>query len=502
MHRGLYLSLAFCGFLLGQSHPPTIEQAWDALLPNALPAQATPRPAGASSENAADFQKHFFFESRTEYQRYSTTFTGLPTIAGVINAPIIGIFNPAGIPYPDAFQPSANRLFGYFDWGTRGWLSDRLNTHFGFRYDQDLTHVDAGAPAAGFLETFPANRRLELTEAVAEFQASPGVALSLGRQTIGGAEIAQLDGGAVTVTHGSVTATLFAGRRFTYFSDPSQRAIGGANLLFRLGQATTVEYDGLWYIRGSQRVTLRTRLAKRWLLATYFRAYGGAPVDFSAQAYYANAKSNLRLSFFQKLSEHDYFYDYTYFANSRLYLGALQPYSQFTIEGQRTLTRSLGLGASVWIRRLNSASDQGPFDTSFEDYRAHANFLLARKWLLFAEYHQHNSDRIAPGSAIYFDDISLSGETSVKDISAEVRRSFKENRFGFNGGAYYRRISLQDKYFLVDNQHQSGFLSGAWLKVDTHSRIFADYSLDNDFFLFRPDLANSRMLRLGMSWKY
>ena len=128
--------------------------------------------------------------------------------------------------------------------------------------------------------------------------------------------------------------------------------------------------------------------------------------------------------------------------------------------------------------------------------------MLARKWLLFAEYHQHNSDRNAPGSAIYFDDISLSGETSVKDISAEVRRSFKENRFGFNGGAYYRRISLQDKYFLVDNQHQSGFLSGAWLKVDTHSRIFADYSLDNDFFLFRPDLANSRMLRLGMSWKY
>lgn len=497
MLRGVYLSLVFCGFLPGQSHPPTIEQSWDALLTNALPAHAASTPT-----TKADFQKHFFFESRTEYQRYSTSFTDRPTITGVINAPITGIFNPAGIPYPNAFQPSANRLFGYVDWGTRGWLSDRLNTHFGFRYEQDLTHVDTGAPAIGFLETFPANRRLELTEAVAEFQASPGVALSLGRQTIGGAEIAQLDGGAVTLTHGPVTATLFAGRRFTYFSDPSQRAIGGANVLFRLGPATTVEYDGLWYIRGSQRVTLRTRLAKRWLLATYFRAYGGAPVDFSAQAYYSNAKSNLRLSFFQKLTDRDYLYEYTYFASSRLYFGALRPYSQFTIEGQRSLTRSFGLGASVWIRKLNSATDQGPFDTSFEDYRAHANFSLARTWLLFAEYHQHNSNRNAPGSPIYFDDISLSGETSVKDITAEVRRGFHENRFGFNGGAYYRRVSLQDKYFIVDNEHQSGFLSGAWLKVDAHSRIFADYSLDNDFFLFRPDLANSRMLRLGMTWKY
>ena len=87
-------------------------------------------------------------------------------------------------------------------------------------------------------------------------------------------------------------------------------------------------------------------------------------------------------------------------------------------------------------------------------------------------------------------------------MTAELRRSFAEGRFGFNGGAYYRGTSLQDKYFIIGNQHQSGFLSGAWLKLDKRSRVFADYNLDNDFFLFRPNLANSRMLRLGMTWKY
>ena len=118
-----------CGLVHAQQHPPTIEQAWDTLLSGALPAQAASLPSSAQ-----DFPKHFFFESRTEYQRYSTSFRGRPTLTGVINAPVTGTFNPGGIPYPDAFQPAANRLFGYFDWGTRGWLSERVNTHFGFRY--------------------------------------------------------------------------------------------------------------------------------------------------------------------------------------------------------------------------------------------------------------------------------------------------------------------------------------------------------------------------------
>ena len=40
------------------------------------------------------------------------------------------------------------------------------------------------------------------------------------------------------------------------------------------------------------------------------------------------------------------------------------------------------------------------------------------------------------------------------------------------------------------------------MKVDSHTRLYADYNLDNDFFLFRPNISNSRILRVGVTWKY
>src|SRR4029077_14900311 len=117
--------------ILGAQEPPSktkIEEAWDSILPDAKP-HAAVRPA------ESDFGNHFFFESRTEYWRFNTSFTGLPTVTGVINAPFTGIFNPNGIPYPAAFQPAANRLYSFLDWGTRGWLNDSVNTHFALRYE-------------------------------------------------------------------------------------------------------------------------------------------------------------------------------------------------------------------------------------------------------------------------------------------------------------------------------------------------------------------------------
>jgi hypothetical protein len=90
----------------------------------------------------------------------------------------------------------------------------------------------------------------------------------------------------------------------------------------------------------------------------------------------------------------------------------------------------------------------------------------------------------------------------VKDFTGELRRTFGEGRFNVSGGAYYRRVSYQDPFFFVHGLHQSGWLAGAWWKVDQHSRVFFDYNLDNDFFLLRPDLKNSRALHVGVTWKY
>jgi hypothetical protein len=71
-----------------------------------------------------------------------------------------------------------------------------------------------------------------------------------------------------------------------------------------------------------------------------------------------------------------------------------------------------------------------------------------------------------------------------------------------NGGVYYRRISLQDQFLTVSGAHQTGWLSGISLKADQRTRIFIDYTLDNDFFIFNPDIKRGRILRVGLAWKY
>jgi hypothetical protein len=490
-----------------------ISQAWDSVLQGTTKDQPDAQP---KQNPAEDFLNHFFFENRTEYQHYATSFTGSPTATGVIDAPFTGVFNPNGIPYPPAFQPTANRIYSFVDWGTRGWLSDRVNTHFAYRYEQDLSHVNTGTSASNAIETFPGNRTLELVNATVEINAKPadgawaGTSLQLGRQYVYGAEVAALDGASFTIDQRRFALTVFGGRRFSYYSDPEQRAIGGANAVLRLGRETSIEYQGLWYIKGSNSVIFHKRFGPGWLFTSYFRAYGGSPVDFSAQGLYLSGKTTIRLSFFQKLTNRDYYYDYSYFATDRdpynrlqrLYLGPISPYSQFVIDAHRALRPELQLGASVWVRRLNSSSDQGPFDTSFQDYRAHAQIFLLRKFASVVEYHQRNSDRLSPGAATTFDDVRAAGETSVKDFTGEIRRSFREGRISLNGGAYYRRISVQDQFNVIRGAHQSGWLTGAWVKVDQHSRLYLDYNLDNDFFVFRPSIANSRILRVGWSWKY
>src|SRR5438876_545024 len=97
-----------------QAAPPgqamDIGTAWDNLMTGsgAVATTApdpvfTPVSAAAKKTDVGDFLDHFFFETRTNYERYQTNFTGNPTFAGVINAPNTGTFNPAGIPAPEAF---------------------------------------------------------------------------------------------------------------------------------------------------------------------------------------------------------------------------------------------------------------------------------------------------------------------------------------------------------------------------------------------------------------
>ena len=495
----VFVSLPFAA----QAQQSDITEAWDKILGNT--ACDARQPAGVRQD---DFLNHFYLESRSQYARQQIGFTGQPTITGFTDA-LPGIF-------PGPFESASNTFSQSLSFGTRGWLSPRLSTDFSIRYMQDLTRVDSGSPALSILETFAGSRKIELTEAVLSIHGLPsdgvlaGTNLRVGRQYVWGAELAAFDGASVAINRQNYSLTLFGGRRFTYFGDPEQRAIGGGNLVVRLDANTSLDYDTLFYIRGSHSLRFRRRFGSNWLFHSGLRFVGSAPVDYNAQALYQSTKTAVRLSFAQKLTDKDYIYDYTsavrdkapYNRLARLSLGPLFPYSQFVADVRRTLFPRFGIGAEVWIRRLNDSHDQSAFETSFEDYRLNAQAFLLRRMELDLEFHQRHSDRLSPVTETTFDDVSQTGETRVQDITADLRRSFFEGRLTLSGGGFYRRIRVQGRYLGTQNSDDKGLLGAAWFRIDPRTRLSFDYSLDNDFYLFRPSIGNAQIFRLGLWWKY
>jgi hypothetical protein len=506
-----------------ESAKPDIASAWDQLIsgaiaaapadPSLVQAQSAPKP----SELGA-FLNHFFLETRSNYERFQTNFTGNPTYSGVINEPNTGFFNPKGIPSTIPFQPGSDRVESFISMGTRGYGSDRVNTHLSLRYRQDLSRVDVGSPAANVIETFRGGRLWEFLEASVEVNGKPtdgawaGTSFQFGRLNVYGAEFASFDGASFSVNRKSYDLAIYGGRRFSFFSDPQERGIGGANFNWKINPKTSLELETLWYLKSSNRLIFRHRVNDHWIVNSSLSSFGDSPTDFSLSANYASGsgRDTFRATVFQKLTDKSYAYDYTGDIRDlakknplfRLYLGPVPQYTQIYVEGHHQILANLRGGAAVTVRRLNNKINIGPYDTSFQDYRFNGQYFPWRKIETSFEYHQRNSDRLNPLTTNQLDDLSAAGETSVKDLSGEIRRAFKEGRFSLSGGVYYRRVSMQDAFFYLSNLHQSGVLGSAWVRLDRRTRAYLDYSLDNDFYLFRPDLKNSQVFRLGVNWKY
>ena len=503
---------------------PDIGDAWDSLLNGAVPPSTpdsalAPAQAAYEASPAGDFLHHFFMNNRTEYMNTQTPFTRRPTVTSVINAPASAVFNPSGIPYPLAFQSSTNEMYSFFNWGTRGWLSDRVNSNLTFAYSQDLTHVTNASPQLSIIDTFGSHRRLELVSGYIEIDGRPsdglfaGSNLRLGRQDVYGAELAEMDGASFTVNRPRYSWTIYAGRRHTYFSDPVQRAIGGGNFLVRLGKDSSFEYDTLYYILGTNLFRYRQVLGNGWLFSSSFRMVGSAPTDFTADAIWSpeDGKTSLRLSFAQKITDKDYFYDYTYNARDldpynpllRLNLEALHPHSQFVIDFSRLINDRVRLGGSVAVRRLNHMQDTGPFDTSFQDYRAYGQvFPWKRVDLLFAYHERDSDDRTSSVPPLEFDDLSHTGETKVQDVSLEIGRSFIDGRLVLRAGGFYRNLDLRDQFTVITDAGNKGVLADASFKLDSRSRLIFEYGLDSDYHVFEPDIQNSQTFRVGVAWSY
>ena len=213
----------------------------------------------APKSAARDFLDHFFYNTRSEYVHQQATFSGLPTLTGVVDREPGPVADPEAIPFPGAFQPHSGHFYSSMNWGTQGWLSPRINTHFSLRYRQDLSALDIGSPARTVVNTFSRNRLFELTTGVVELNGLTrqgtlaDSTLRLGRQNIYGAEMATVDGFSFALDRPKYRVSLFGGRRFTYYSDPRQRAIGGGSLGFRLPGGGSFEYQGLFYVKGIHR---------------------------------------------------------------------------------------------------------------------------------------------------------------------------------------------------------------------------------------------------------
>jgi len=501
-----------------------IGDAWDGLLKNTIP-QSTPdealAPVKAAYEGgpADDFLDHFFMNTRTDYMYTHTYFTGRPTATGVIDAPPGPIFNPAGIPYPPAFQSSTNHMFSILNFGTRGWVSDRVSSNFMFQYGQDVTHVTNASPQLSIIETFGSNRQLQLMTGYVEVDGLPtdgvfaGTSLRVGRQEVYGAELAEMDGASFTMDRPRFSWTIYGGRRFTYDSDPDQRAIGGGNFIFRIGRNSTFEYDTLYYIKGTNLFSFRQVFGGGWLFGTSFRMVGSSPTDFTANARWTpeDGKTSLFLSFAQKITDKDYFYDYTYNARTtdpynrilRLNLGPLFPYSQVVIDASRAINDKIRLGGIVWVRALNNVHNTGPFEASFQDYRAYGQFYPRNNLELFVTYRQRNTDnRSSSVPPADFSDLSNTGETKNQDISVEIGRSFLNGRLMVRAGGFFRNLDFVDQFDVITNAHDKGVLATANFNVNSRSQLYFDYGLDTDYPVFRPDIQNSQMFRFGLAWSY
>jgi hypothetical protein len=494
---------------------------WDKLLQNVIP-NTTPDPALAVPQEpvqrgtAADFLNHFSFQSRTEYTRQEVSFSGLPTSAEVVDAPF-GDFSK-GYPWSEVFQPNSNQISQFLNFGTNGWLSQRLTTNFSIRYRGDLTHINEGSPEQTLLNTFSANRRTEFLSGSLQINGlgNSGTlknsSLQLGRQYVYGAEFAAFDGASLTINSRRLSISLFGGRRFTYYSNPRQRAIGGVNVTFNVGRDASIEYDGLAYVKGSHNIVFRDRFTQSLLFNTYLKIVGSSAVDYSAQLMYAprNGRTTIRGTFFQKLSDKDFIYDYTipatetdpYIALSRLYLGPIPKYTQGVIDVRREIMPRLRVGGAIRLQHLNDDADQGPFDAPYQDYRINAQVFAPQRIEAFVELHDRNVDRRSPLGATAFDDVSIAGETRVQDVRLELRRTFGEGGLTLKAGGFYRRSNFQDRFFYIDNAAYHGFLGGAQVKLDDRTRLNLDYTIDDDFFLFRPSIKRAQVFFLGLTWRY
>jgi hypothetical protein len=474
-----------------------------------------------------------------EYRRDEMHYTGEPTNTFVFPEPV----PPFSVPdspihfLPSAFEPNDEQLIGYVSARVKDYGFERLrfNTQVSFRYWGDLDGTSLASPFQNLKDAFRGRRVFEPLTAYTDiggFMSDDRLStfnVRVGRQFVYGAETVRLDGAAFSIDHARFELDLFGGRRVTFYSDPEERATFGGNFLFRATERTSFGYDVLHYVDTSHRFQFRHAIGESWIADGNFFLLDDSPIDLAGQAHYFSPDGNTRLTFslLQKLSSDDFIYDFTYrdFArnpenqvrrilfplpptgvpshgNERLSLFEINPYTQFYVDGYRSLSQKFGVGGTVWVRHVNDGDDRGPFDNSFQEFRASADYFASAAFEAGGEYRFRNLTREDPEQAESFDDIRREGETRFHELYATAAYHFPNSRFTLEGGLFYRRFSTQSRLISLDGVDTLGWTGAFKWRIARNYKLLLEYGRDDELAFINPDIDYTQSFRVRFEWRF
>jgi hypothetical protein len=506
------------------------------------PSETSWKPWGVTSQQTTaqpDRPPSFSLYFMSEYRRDEIKYTGKPSLTlqfpnavptfSVPDAPINFV--------PSAFEPNDEQFVGYVSTAVKdiemGRL--RLDLQASLRYSADLDGTTAASPFIGIRDSFVGRHIFEPLTAFGDLKGlSPDdwatkLSLRVGRQYVYGATPLRVDGATLTVDNPRFSLDLFGGRRVTFYSDPGERAVGGENFVFRASENTTIRYDFAHYIDNVHTLEVRHLLGESWIFNGSLFFINADPVDLNLGATYMSpsAKTRVTMNFLQKLTSNDFIYDQTFRAVARnpenlfqfrffplpptgqlfdaagrLNLGRINPYTQFYVDAYRNLTSKFGVGGTVWLRKVNSRDDEGPFDNSFQEFHVNADYYPSSAFEAGTEYRYRHLSRANPNQEATFDDFHLEGEKTFHEVYANAAYHMFNSRLTVEGGLFYRRFDTQSRLISLNGMDTISYSAGIKCRLARDYKLSLEYGFDRELAFLNPDIDNTQSFRVRFEWRF
>jgi hypothetical protein len=497
-----------------------IDRRWDELFGDqAVEPEPAPEPAARTAPSSfANFADQLDYRISVDYIRNFVSFTDEPTRTLIVDDGLPLTTTPEGyFSFPPMFESGDARLHTRATFGTRGFGHERLRTEVSVISTHDLNGTSTGSPFQSVLDTFGGRSRTEALKAFFEINGLgegrwSNLDLRVGRQYTQGSfnlprplGASVMDGVAFDYRDQDFDLGAFVGYRPTFFSDPKDRVVTGANFGINLARRAYARYQFFHYAgTGIHSFSVEPLWEHPLQLRGSYTQIDGDPIDLGVRASYAEGNWSVYASFQEKLTAHDLEFDVfsrspaedSLNQNRRLHLGEIATSSRFSLDVTRQLGPLFAVGGRVWILELHDEENQTGFDSSFQDLSAHLAFFPAHNWDAELEYRHRNTDRLDPLDAVLFDDTRHAGETEYDEIIGGVGYRHP-GRFKLHGGLYHRVFDTQNRITLIEGSSTTGFFANLFIPVNRHWDFRLSYGVDNDFSVFNPDIDLQQTLRIG-----